>query len=108
MPGSGTRTFLDPYHYEAGLRQTLIEAVITSGGAFKARLTWVELHHMQLLRCAEDHPHIAYLSLPPTLACISFAANSDQLPVWRGAELQAGDIMFHSLGERLHQSNPGH
>jgi len=29
------------------------------------------------------------------------------LPRWRGTELQPGDIMFHSLGERLHQTTAG-
>jgi AraC-like DNA-binding protein len=27
--------------------------------------------------------------------------------VWRGTEMKTGDIMFHSRGERLHQSTPG-
>src|SRR6266481_4895195 len=63
MPGSGTRTFLDPDRYEASLRQAQIELVVTSPGAFKARLTWAELHHSQLLRCEEDFPRIGYVSL---------------------------------------------
>jgi AraC-like DNA-binding protein len=29
------------------------------------------------------------------------------LPVWQGREIQAGDIIFHSRGKRLHQSTPG-
>jgi len=41
------------------------------------------------------------------LSFVTFSAHSGPLPVWRGAELQAGDIMFHSRGERLHQSTPG-
>jgi len=54
MPGGGTRTFLEPDHYEASLRQAQIEAVIVPRGKFKARLTWAELHHLQVLRCEED------------------------------------------------------
>jgi hypothetical protein len=65
MPGSGTRTFLDPDHYEASLRQAQIELVITSRGSFRARFTWAELHHLQLLRCEEDFPRIGYVSLAP-------------------------------------------
>src|SRR6266478_3975081 len=107
MPGSGTRTFLDPDRYEASLRQAQVELVVTSPGAFKARLIWAELHHSQLLRCEEDFPRIAYLSLPLRLAFVAFPAQPGPLPVWRGTELQAGDIVFHSLGERLHQSTPG-
>ena len=107
MPGSSTRTFLDPDLYEVGLRQAQCELLITCGAEFNARLTWVELHDLQLLRCEEDGPRIGYVSLPPGLVCISFPANSSQLPRWRGAEMQAGEIMLHSLGERLHQTTQG-
>ena len=54
MPGSGTRTFLEPDHYEASLRQAQIEFVITCGAGLKVRQVWAELHHSQLLRCEED------------------------------------------------------
>ena len=39
MPGSGTRTFLEPDHYEASLRQAQIEILIALSSKFKARLT---------------------------------------------------------------------
>ena len=107
MPGSGTRTFLETDRYEASLRQARIDTIVTSGGKFKARLTWAELHHLQLLRCEEDFPRIAYLSLTPRLVFVAFPAPSVAMPVWRGTELRVGDIMFHSRGERLHQSTPG-
>src|SRR5207245_10573475 len=107
MPGSGTRSFLDPDRYEASLRQAQIELIIACGGDFRARLTWAELHNLQLLRCEEDLARIGYVRLPPRLACISIPANFGPLPRWRGAELRAGDIMLHSLGERLHQATLG-
>ena len=50
MPGGGTRTFFEPDHYEASLGQAQIEAVILSRDKFRARLTWAELHHLQVLR----------------------------------------------------------
>ena len=107
MPGGGTRTFLEPDHYEASLRQAQIEAVIVPRGRFKARLTWAELHHLQVLRCEEDSSRVAYVQLAPGLASVTFPVGSEALPVWRGREIQAGDIMFHSRGERLHQSTSG-
>jgi AraC-like DNA-binding protein len=107
MPGGGTRTFLEPDHYEASLRQAQIDAVIVPFGKFRARLTWAELHHLQVLRCEEDSPRVAYVQLAPGLAFVTFPADSEPLPVWRGREMQAGDIMFHSRGERLHQSTAG-
>ncbi|HYZ41586.1 MAG TPA: helix-turn-helix transcriptional regulator [Stellaceae bacterium] len=107
MPGSGTRTFLEPGHYEAGLRQALIETVITPCGRFKARLTWAELHHLQLLRCEEELPRIAYLSLAPAPVFVAFSTDSGPLPVWRGRQWQTGEIMLRSRGERLHQATAG-
>jgi AraC-like DNA-binding protein len=107
MPGCGTRTYLDPERYEASLRQARIELVITSRGEFKAHITWAELPHSQLLRCEEDVPRIGYLSLAPQLAVVAFPTGSGPLPVWGGLEVQAGDIVFHSRGERQHQWTRG-
>ena len=107
MPGGGTHTFLEPDRYEASLRQAQIGAVIVPRGKFKARLTWAELHHLQVLRCEEDTSRLAYVQLAPGLASVTFPVGSAVLPVWRGREMQAGEIMFHSRGERLHQSTPG-
>jgi AraC-like DNA-binding protein len=107
MPGSGTRTFLEPDQYEASLRQAQIELVVTPCGEFKASLSWVELHNLQLLRCEGDYPHIAYLSLVSPLVFVGFPEHSGRLPVWGGCEMQTGDIMFHSQRERLHQWTPG-
>lgn len=107
MPGGGTRTFLEPDHYEACLRESKIEAVIVSRGKFKARLTRAELQSCEVLRCEEDFPRVGFVHLAPSLAFVTSPTHSASPPVWRGTELEAGDIMFHSRGERLHQSTPG-
>jgi AraC-like DNA-binding protein len=107
MPGSGTRTFLEPDHYEASLRQAQVEITIALSPEFKARLTWAELHDLEVLHCEEDFARVAYVSLSPQLSFVTFSAHSGPLSVWSGAELRAGEIMFHGRGERLHQSTPG-
>ena len=107
MPGSGTRTFLEPDHYSASLRQAQIEIVIALSSKFKARLTWAELHDLQVLRCEEDFPRIAYVCLGPQLSFVTFPAHSGPLPVSGGTELRPDEIVFHGRGERLHQSTPG-
>jgi AraC-like DNA-binding protein len=104
MAGGGTLTFLEPDHYEASLRQAHIKAVLVPNGKFGARLTSAELHDLQVLRCEEEFPRIAYIQLHPQRAFVTFPAGSGALPVWRGRQIQAGDIMFHSRGERAHQS----
>jgi AraC-like DNA-binding protein len=108
MPGGGTRTFLESDHYEASLAEAQIEAVVVPRGKFSVRLTWAELHHLAVLRCEEDSPRVAYLQLSPGPAFVTFPADSGALPpLWSGQEMQGGDIMFHSRGERLHQSTAG-
>src|ERR1700738_1149255 len=107
MPGSGTRTFLEPDHYEASLRQAQIEILIALSPQFKARLTWAELHDLEVLRCEEDLPRVAYLCLSPQLSFVTFPAHSGPLPVWGGTELRPDEIVFHGRGERRHQSTPG-
>ena len=107
MPGSGTRTFLEPDHYEASLRQAQIEILVALSPQFRARLTWAELHDLEVLRCEEDFPRVAYVCLGPQLSFVTFPANSGPVPVWGGTELRPGEIVFHGRGERLHQSTPG-
>jgi AraC-like DNA-binding protein len=107
MPGSGTRTFLESDHYEASLRQAQIEICIALSPKFKARLTWAELHDLQVLQCEEEFPRIAYVGLGPQLSFVTFPAHSGPLPVWGGTELRPGEIVFHGRGERAHQSTPG-
>jgi AraC-like DNA-binding protein len=97
---------LEPNQYEASLRQAQIETVIVCRGLFRARVSWAELHDLQLWRCEEDAPRVAYMHVAPRLALVTFPACAEALPVWRGVELRADEIMFHSPGERLHQRTP--
>jgi len=107
MPGSGTGTFIDPDDYQASLRQVRIDLLAISQGALKAKLTWATLHHLQLLRCEEDLPRIAYVSLPPGLVFVGFATRPDLPMLWGGVELHTGDIILHNRGERFHQRTTG-
>jgi AraC-like DNA-binding protein len=107
MPGSGTRTFLEPDHYEASLHQAQIEILIAFSAKFKARLTWAELHDLQVLQCEEDFPRVAYVCLAPKLSFVTFPAHAGPLSVWGGTELRPGEIVFHGRGGQLHQSTPG-
>ena len=96
MPGSGTGTFIDPEDYQASLRQTRIDLLVTSQGTFNAHLTWATLHHLQLLRSEEDVSRIAYVSLDPALVFVGFATRPDPPMLWGGQELQPNEIIFHS------------
>jgi AraC-like DNA-binding protein len=107
MPGSGTGTFIDSGDYQASVSHLRIDLLVTSQGAFNARLTWATLHHLRLLHSEEDLPRIAYVSLDPALIFVGFTTRPDLPMRWGGVELQTGDLIFHSPGERLHQSTTG-
>jgi AraC-like DNA-binding protein len=104
---SGTFTFSDPDDFRGGLRRAGIEMVMTVSGDFKAHQTYVELPHLSLVCSWEERPRVAYLSLAPDRVFITFTAHSSGPIRWGGLELQPGDIVFHSRGERMHQRTSG-
>ena len=107
MPGSGTRTFLEPDHYEASLRQAQIEIFVALNPQFKARLTWAELHDLEVLRCEGDFPRVAYVCLGSQLSFVTFPGRfPGQCRYGAGRNCARAEIVFHGRGERLHQSTP--
>ena len=68
MPGRGTGTFIDPDDCQASLRQARIDLLVTSRGAFKARLTAQRSITCSGCAARRDLPRIAYLSLAPAFA----------------------------------------
>jgi len=103
MPASGTRTFRETDRFEASLRQTQIESVITPVGQFSANLIWAELHHLKALRCEEEFPRIAYLKLPLHLVFVAFA-HSGGTPTWSGMPSRMDEIILFARGEHFHQT----
>lgn len=102
MPTTGAKTFCDPSDYQAGFRGATINVVLTSPGTFSAHLTSVELSHTTLYSMQESLPHTAYVALPPETVAFAFSLSAPP-PIWGGAEMNTGDLMFHSVGERMHQ-----
>jgi AraC-like DNA-binding protein len=107
MVASGTAVFTNPDDYRAVIDDATLDLVLTGPGDFKARLTWLKLDHLNIFRDRENLPRIAYLSLAPTRTFVSFPLISSPQPVWNGVELQLGDIVLHSRGERGHQWTTG-
>jgi hypothetical protein len=107
MNRSGTSTFTNPDDYQAGiggasLGGTRADFTIIGGREFKARLTWLNLHHLRVVRGSEDLPRIAYISLPPDRSVFSFPTSAPPV-ISGGIELRVGDILFRGRGERVHQ-----
>jgi AraC-like DNA-binding protein len=104
--GSGTATFANPDDYQAGILGASLNLTV-AGGDFKARLTWLNLHRLHVLRGRENVPRIAYMSLAPARVFVSFPASAGPSSTYGGAELRFGDLVLHSRGERLHHRTAG-
>ena len=102
MPGSGSSVFTDADGYQASL-QDMLDLLALRPRDFRARLTWVDLRSLYLLRAQEHARRVAYVTLPPEQVFVTFPTRRDATLITSGTELRFGDVVFHSLGERLHQ-----
>jgi hypothetical protein len=107
MPGSSTSSLTDADAYQAELGDLFAAFIVVSPVAFTAHVTRVTLRHLHLLRVQESLSRVAYVSLPPEQALISFSSDPSLSLVWRGLTLQPDEIMFHGRAERLHQRTAG-
>jgi AraC-like DNA-binding protein len=106
MTRSGTTIFTNPDDYQARIGGTSVDLVVTGPGDFKARLTWLKLRQLHVLRGCENLPRIAYVSLSPSRVFVSFPT-STATQIWRGVDLQFGEIVFHGRGEQTHHWTTG-
>src|SRR5712692_2371085 len=103
----GTPTFANPDDYQAGIGDASVNLIVTGGGDFKARLTWLNLRRLRMLRGCENLPRIGFFSLSPARVFVSFPASAGPPFTYGGLGLQCGDVVFHSRGERMHQRTDG-
>ena len=106
MAERDTLKFSDPNGYTAAFGDARVNLTITGAGDFTAQLTRLKLQHLELYRCHESLPRIAYISLPSGRMTLSFTLGSAS-PVSGGFALRNDDIVFHNRGERLHQRTTG-
>jgi hypothetical protein len=102
MAKGGTLTFGDADAYAAGFGDAHIILTITGAGAFEARVTQLKLNHLEVYRCYENLPRIAYLSLPPDRIFLWFPISATAL-VADGLDLRNGDLILHGRGVSTHQ-----
>lgn len=107
MAEDGTLTFSDPDGYAAAFGDARVNFTITGAGDFTARMTRLKLQHLEMYRCSENLPRIAYISFPCERMMLSFQIGSTRPPVCGGLALRNGDIVFHGCGERVHQRSDG-
>lgn len=102
MPAIGSSVFTDADGYQASMRD-MFDLLVVRPPAFQARLTWLELPHLHLLRAHETASRVAYVTFPPALSFVTFPTEPSSVLICDGIELQFGDMMFHGRGDRLHQ-----
>jgi AraC-like DNA-binding protein len=103
MAENGTATFSNPDDYQAGMGDAGVNLIVTGGRDFIARLTWLHLRRFRVLHGRENLPRIAFIALSPAKVFVSFPTIEGQPLTYSGLELQFGDVVFHSRGERIHQ-----
>jgi AraC-like DNA-binding protein len=107
MAENGTAMFANPDDYQAGIGDAHVSLIVTGGGDFKARLTWLNMRRFHVLCGCENLPRIAFISLSPAQVFVSFPANAGAPFTYDGFGLKFGDVVFHSRGERMHQRTSG-
>jgi AraC-like DNA-binding protein len=107
MAENGTATFANPDDYQAGIGDASVNLIVTGGGDFNARLTWLNLRRLYVLRGCENLPRIAFFSLSPEQVFVSFPTSAGPPLTYGGLGLQFGDVVLHRRGERMHQRTNG-
>lgn len=102
----GTAIFADASDWQRAFGEGRVQLTVTGSGEFEARLTSLHLGHLHVLCGFEDLSRIAYVSLPRSRIFVSFPTGKVPL-IWDGIELEPGDFVFHSRGERMHQRTTG-
>lgn len=107
MQRSGTRKFTSADEYQASIPGAKVDLVFARKTNFEARLTWVRLRHLHLLRTQENSPRVASIALAPDRVTIAFPTGHEPLQIFEGIELQPGDIVCPARGEHVHQLTRG-
>jgi AraC-like DNA-binding protein len=106
MPASGSSIFTDADGYQAGIGD-LLDLLVLRPRGFQARLTWLDLPSLHLVRAQESSFRVAFAALPQEMVFVTFSTAQDSRLIYRGAELAFSDIILHSQGERGHQRTAG-
>lgn len=101
MTESGSCIFTGVDGYELSLRKC-VDLVMVRPYKFKARLTWIQLPNLRVVRAREQVQRIAYVSLPPEQIFVSFSTQRTSPIVYNGSALRFGDLVLHGNGETFH------
>jgi AraC-like DNA-binding protein len=92
--------FGDPYSYQARIRASDVELVVTGRGDFRAELVTIDLHRLWMQWGCESLPRIAHSAQSDNRRAIFFLAGRDEPAIhYSGRELTAGEIVVHGPEE---------
>jgi AraC-like DNA-binding protein len=106
MPEGGSSIFTDADGYQAVI-QDILDLLVLQPRAFHARLTWVDLPNLQLLRAKEASARVGVLRLPVNQVFVTFVTGPGSALYYNDMVLEFGSLMLHSRGEVLHQRTTG-
>ncbi len=106
MPASGSSIFTDAEGYQSSLLD-LFDLVVPEPRAFHARLTWLNLPSLLMLRAQERAARVAVVRPPADQVLVVFPTRLDSLLVIDGVELRFGAAMVHALNEISYQRTTG-
>lgn len=102
MHGSGTGILDSPDAYQARLPGTGTLLVLQPA-QFRARLTWLELPRVHLLRAHENVARIRFVTLPADRVFVMFPLHRCSTLTCGGIDIRRGEFLFHALGTSLHE-----
>src|ERR1700746_2773599 len=106
MPSSAVRTFTEPDHYAAAIRNAKAEMTVTGRGQFAAKLIQIDFDRLWMQRFSESLPRIAH-SAHIGRAIVTFRTRPGPSLLWGGAEMRPTHIVRHSERESAFQHSSG-
>ena len=108
MPGSVASMFSEAEDFETALRQEgCLGLLVTGRGAFRARLTQVALHRLNLAAGEEQLARVALIAVPAGSVLVTFAIGKAPTPIWAGIETRVNEIITIGPGEIFHARTGG-
>jgi AraC-like DNA-binding protein len=107
MIGCGTTTYTDPDAFRVSVPGATANLVVTGPGPFRAHLTWVNMRRLRLMMVDATRPRIAFVSLAPEPAFVSFPIRIGSPVIWNGVPMHNGMLLFHGRRDRFHQRSTG-
>ena len=109
MLGGVTAVFGEPDEFQVALSlDGVVNLLVVDPGQFRARLTQVTLHGLQLSACNEQLPRIAFIRVPPDIVVVAFSISDQRpAPLWGGVEMRVdemitlgSDVLIHARTDR--------